>query len=442
MFQKLRHPLFYFLVLFFLVGRNIFSQETIIDIIRSKKWEDLPNTINSPRDNSQMILIPKGEFTMGLPENLPLAKKLSDAIPEHKVYLDGYYIDKYEVTNEEYLKFVKSTNSKSPLFFSDQRYNHPKQPVVGISYDDAGAYAKWLGKRLPTEAEWEKAARGTDRRLYPWGANFIDSYCNSYDARHNFPQKVGTYPEGASPYGIMDMAGNIAEWVFDTYGRDYYSKSPYKNPRGPGDKSIARITRGGDYKSDPPNVTCVCRFKAGAYSAFPNIGFRCAISITDLENFYRPNDNEGKEDSVVSGITVISKKEDAKSLIPDKRESFSYVKQSSFKKVRYYKDLDFENNKCVGYDEINRAERMSIAYWKVYFDAPGVITQAQFYDQRERLQFHIEPLYDNLGREKELKLFDQKGRLIYRAERIFQEGSPTKGILYSASGDFLGEEKF
>jgi sulfatase modifying factor 1 len=439
-----QNPNFVCFLVFLLICCAGFSQD-LGEIVRNKRWEDLPTTIICPGDGSEMILIPAGEFPMGIPADSSLAEKLSDAVPEHLVYLDAFYIDKYEVTNEQYGKFVEATGSKTPLFYSDPNFNNPKQPVVGINYKDAVAYARWFGKRLPSEAEWEKAARGNDRRIYPWGNDFVQSSCNSYIDQLKSPATIGYYPEGASPYGVMDMAGNVSEWVYDGYGRDYYSKSPYKNPLGPTESSVARITRGGDYNSDMVNVTCVCRFQTGEFSAFPNIGMRCVVSVTELEKMLTSSENDEAKDSLVSGITVISKEKTAREVLSESETSKmipTTPSDSTFKKVRYFKDLDFDGSRCVGKNEIHRSQRTGTSYWKVYFISPGTIAQAQYYDKREDLKFHIEPVYDNLGKEIQIKLYDKKGYLVYRSERIFEEGRPVKGVLYSATGDFLGEEKF
>ncbi|MBN1902712.1 SUMF1/EgtB/PvdO family nonheme iron enzyme, partial [Candidatus Sumerlaeota bacterium] len=380
-----------------------------------------------------------------IPAESSLADKLSDAVPEHMAYLDAYYIDKFEVTNELYMKYVEKTGSKTPLFYSDPKFNDPKQPVVGVNYKDALGYLLWSGKRLPTEAEWEKAARGTDRRLYPWGNDFVQAHCNSYPNQLKAPVPVGNYPDGASPYGVMDMAGNVSEWVFDGYGKDYYVNSPYKNPQGPTETTVARIIRGGDYNSDSAFVSGVARFQIGEFSAFPNVGLRGVVSVEELEKLFLITGDDAVKEAPVSGITVISKEKTALDLLSQKespRIAPSTASDSAFKKVRYFKNLEFDGSKCVGSSEIHRSRRAGAPYWKIYFHSPGKIAQAQYYDKREDLQLHIEPVYDTLGNEAQIKLYDNKGYLVYRSERVLEQGRPVKGILYSATGDYLGEEKF
>ena len=431
------------LILMPLLHGEVLTRDELVRIVREKRWQDLPPTITSPRDGVEMILIPGGEFQMGLKPDSPLAEKYPDALPAHKVHIDPFYIDKHEVTNTHYAKYVEETGVKSSLFSNNPVYNGSQQPVVGIRYGDAVSYAQWVGKRLPTEAEWEKAARGADGRIFPWGSEFSSDKCNAYPNQINAPQKVGTYPEGASPYGVMDMAGNVSEWVYDLYGRYYYQNSPSRNPRGPVGKGEARIVRGGNYKSDPDDVMSVVRFQAGAYAAFPSIGFRCVVSAADIENLYDPTLGKKDQEAVSSGVTVISKEQTGTTVISDNGDrSFYHDSPKDFKPVRYFRYLGFKDSKCVGNDEIRKSERKGIHYWKVYYNAPALISQAQFYDIRERLMFHIEPVYDDDGREKQVKLFDNQGRMIYRSERVFKDGRPVRGILYSPSGDYLGEEKF
>ena len=164
--------------------------------------------------------------------------------PRHLVHLDGFYIDKYETTNALYKRFTEATGRSAPSAWTNNDFNGATQPVVGISWEDANAYCTWAGKRLPTEAEWEKAARGTDGRTYPWGDRRDASRANSSESKVGKTQPVGAYASGVSPYGAHDMAGNVWEWVGDRYAKDYYQRSPDRNPRGP-ESGERRVLRGG-----------------------------------------------------------------------------------------------------------------------------------------------------------------------------------------------------
>lgn len=238
-----------------------------------------------------MVFVPAGEFTMG--ENkrydwtFMLAYNIYDG-PEHAVYLDAFYMDKYEVTNEQYKKFVEETGYRRPSCWNDARFNQPNQPVVGIGWDDAVAYAKWDGKRLPTEAEWEKAARGTDKRLWPWGNKFDKKKCNvwesevtrMWESRTNATTIVGKYEDGKSPYGCYDMSGNVWEWCADYYDQNYYTVAPLRNPKGP-ELGLQRVIRGGSFLYFGHYARCSARYRVPTYTQSPQIGFRCAKSAED-----------------------------------------------------------------------------------------------------------------------------------------------------------------
>ena len=226
-----------------------------------------------------MILVSAGEFVMGAgsEDQEALAKfgfpplwiehlepLLESALPKHVVFLDSYYIDQHEVTNWDYAGFVEATDSAPPGFWAAAGFDDTDQPVVGVTWFDSDAYCSWAGKRLPTEAEWEKAARGTDDFVFPWGNTWDQSRLHSADGMSTKPLlsydewmdwvkdnvlslrpvKVGSFPSGASPYGAMDMAGNVWEWVADWHGSSYYLESPAMNPQGP-PSGTRKVLRGG-----------------------------------------------------------------------------------------------------------------------------------------------------------------------------------------------------
>ncbi len=234
-------------------------------------------------DLAGMVLVPAGEFTMGDNRRynwtFMLAYNIFDG-PEHIVYLDAYYIDKYEVTNEQYKRFVDETGYRKPSCWNDSRFSLPNQPIVGVNWEDAVAYAKWAGKRLPTEAEWEKAARGTDKRSWPWGNKFDKTKCNVWGSGEDglrATKPVGTYENGKSPYGCYDMAGNVWEWCTDWYDQNYYYRSSAKNPTGPA-SGQQRIIRGGSFLYFGHYARCAARYRVPWYAQSPQIGFRCVKS--------------------------------------------------------------------------------------------------------------------------------------------------------------------
>ena len=229
-----------------------------------------------------MVFVAAGEFTMGGIDR--------DTSPAHTVYLDAFWIDKYEVTNALYKKCVDAGGCKSrqgslgePSHESSaMRLNYfenpqfANYPVIEVSWDDANKFCAWAGKRLPTEAEWEKAARGTDRRVYPWGDTFDKTKLNFGDSSPLIgdTSEVVRYPSGASPYSALDMAGNVWEWVADWYDADYYANSPKDNPKGPTQGS-ARGLRGGSWSSTT-GIRTTDRFYLAPTRYANDIGFRCA----------------------------------------------------------------------------------------------------------------------------------------------------------------------
>jgi len=226
------------------------------------------------KDQAEMVFIEAGEFTMGVGRGDPAEG------PAHSVYLDAYWIDRYEVTNAQYMKFMEETRHAPPSSWGSPKLNEADQPVVGVSWEDAAAYAKWAGKRLPTEAEWEKAARGGGRlgetQVYPWGSRWDEKKANTAEALAGRTLGARTLPEGASPFGVFHMAGNAAEWVADWYDPEYYAKSPKENPKGP-EQGKWKVVRGGGWwcKSDHCQVTD--RRKEAPTTRTSSIGFRCAV---------------------------------------------------------------------------------------------------------------------------------------------------------------------
>ncbi|MBM3332195.1 zinc-ribbon domain-containing protein [candidate division WOR-3 bacterium] len=227
------------------------------------------------KDGATVIKIPAGTFTMG-------STVYSDEEPVHQVYLDEYYIDKYEVTNRQYKRFCDSTGRSwppDPGFPGMSNYftSFPDCPVVYVSWEDAAAYCTWAGKRLPTEAEWEKAARGTDGRKYPWGSSApgAGGLCRYIEFVDCYPAPVGSYERGASPYGCMDMAGNVWEWCSDWLDASYYGRSPDSNPAGPSSGS-GRVYRGGSWNGDDNWLRCSMRNFHNPWYRSCKLGFRCA----------------------------------------------------------------------------------------------------------------------------------------------------------------------
>ncbi len=242
--------------------------------------EGIGRTRVNPIDGMGMVYVPAGEFLMGSEdEHASLDEK-----PEHLVYLSAYWIYQTEVTNQQYRQCILAGACRGEL----EDYPEDDHPANYIFRWMGSMYCKWAGGRLPTEAEWEKAARGTDGRKYPWGnepvtgerANFCDVNCpedgadKSQDDGYAHTAPVGSYPAGASPYGALDMAGNVWEWVSDGYDPEYYAESPYRNPTGPKDYTYDSM-RGGSWAEDARFQRVTYRGRNYMGMIFDNLGFRC-----------------------------------------------------------------------------------------------------------------------------------------------------------------------
>jgi serine/threonine-protein kinase len=231
-------------------------------------------------DEMLLLYVPLGPFPMGSEDGY------SDERPVHMVDLPAFWVDQTEVTNGIYALCVQAGICARPRRNSsnliDNYYGfeqHVDYPVIFISWQDASNYCAWVGRRLPTEAEWEKAARGTDERPYPWGSTSPDGTLVNFDHILNDVTRTGSYPAGASPYGALDMAGNVLEWTADWYGGDYYAASPEFDPPGP-DTGEHRVIRGGSWTGNASGVRSTHRFIHAPDSPAFDIGFRC---VTDAQ---------------------------------------------------------------------------------------------------------------------------------------------------------------
>lgn len=225
-----------------------------------------------------MVTIPAGFFTRGT-----IAGGF-DEQPVKQIYLDAYAIDKYEVTNHQYAAFVAATNHRKagpPSRYAKNmaRMRGTNQPVVYVSWDDADAFCRWKGKRLPTEAEWEKAMRGGDKRLWPWG-NEVDPLATNWAVArdgYDVTAPVGSFQRDVSPFGVADGAGNVIEWVADWYGETIYGSPIDRNPKGP-EFGTYKVLRGGAYTTSGTDVRVTSRSKMVPDFRDETIGFRCAVS--------------------------------------------------------------------------------------------------------------------------------------------------------------------
>jgi formylglycine-generating enzyme required for sulfatase activity len=253
----------------------------------------IPQEIIDSKDEMVLVYIPAGEFEMGSSKTED-PQAFEEELPQHIVYLDAYWIDKTEVSNVQYAMCVadsgactKPANNYSltrDSYYDNSQY--ADYPVTFVSWDQAVAYCAWAGRRLPTEAEWENSARGPEGSIYPWGnsfdgtlANYCDANCqtdwkdSSFDDGYTDTSPVGEFSGGASIYGVLDMAGNVYEWVADWYGP--YSQDYQTNPTGP-TTGLEKIMRGGSWGDDPAHARSSVRSPINTDNWLNFVGFRCA----------------------------------------------------------------------------------------------------------------------------------------------------------------------
>ena len=246
--------------------------------------DNLENTITWPIDNKEMVFIAGGRFVMGANQGD------SNHYPEHHLNVADFYLDRWPVTNAEYKIFIDQTDYPAPNYevswcntkpynWDPQQRTFPQDkadhPVVLVTWEDAMAYAAWAGKRLPTEAEWERAARGLNGRRYPWGNAFDAGLCNSKEADLGQTSPVGQFsPGGDTPEGLVDMVGNVWEWTNSLF-RPY----PYDADDGRESRQASgfRVLRGASWRNDANMALCISRLD-GDFKFFNNVGFRCAVS--------------------------------------------------------------------------------------------------------------------------------------------------------------------
>lgn len=242
------------------------------------------STIVWPNDGKDMVFIPGGAFVMGSDEGSPNHQ------PQHQLVVADFYVDRWPVTNAEYKKFADATGHPVPNYevswCDTQGYNWDPQtrlypegkadhPVVLVTWEDAMAYAAWAGKRLPTEAEWERAARGTEGRRYPWGNDLGSGRCNCKEAGLHHTSPIGAFsPQGDTPEGLVDMVGNVWEWTNSLFAPFPYDPNDGRESR----QALGfRVLRGASWVNDAQVANCLSRLD-GDFQFYNNVGFRCAVS--------------------------------------------------------------------------------------------------------------------------------------------------------------------
>lgn len=266
---------------------TMFAAATLIvlgfaGLITAQEGQKKPDRIIHNKDRAEMILIPEGPFAYGITQKeiqnllrkykLGWAEIYAEELPRQQKQVAAFYIDRYEVTNSQYEQFMKETGHREPKYWRRQLLNGPRQPVVGVGWADAEAYAKWAGKRLPTEVEWEKAARGTDGRAWPWGNTPESTFYNGRAQARGAPANVGSFsPMGDSVYGVSDMAGNVWEMTSGIW------------------REGSKAMRGGSFLNPVGDVRVTVRWAADDQDRGAVwLGFRCVMDATNWRQFARP----------------------------------------------------------------------------------------------------------------------------------------------------------
>ena len=339
------------------------AQPTLTPESTSTPFQDIYLSMVSEMDGMTVVYVPEGEFLMG--------SEYGDESPVHTVYLDAFWIDQTEVTNAQYKMCVDSGECGQPgnqKSFTDIEYSD--HPVVDVSWIDAQGYCAWAGRRLPTEAEWEKAARGTDGRAYPWGEG-VDCIRANYNECTEFPDTspVGYYGQAvASPYGTYDMAGNAWEWVADWYDSDYYQESPLENPSGP-NNGFSKVLRGGSWNNFYSGIRSAARNSGDEIREDYRYGFRCSSTPTM------------KPSQKMATITPVPKMATVTPLVPVKSETGKYpfmtldcnnqpITQEIIDQIEKSTELLVPDAKTVWYDSFD-CDRISEYYWEVLIESPS-----------------------------------------------------------------------
>ena len=273
-FSRLRPRSMAFLSILLFLSGTVPCSEAQLDRLRRSKALEPPAPVETP-----MVEVPEGLFVMVSDGT----QALEDERPKHQVWLPVFFMDLHEVTTAQYAAFLAATGRPAPWLWETVNLSqHGDRPVIGVDWHEADGYCRWKGSRLPTEAEWEKAARGMDGRLYPWGNKAPDKDLANFalGARFSYSQvlmPVQSYEAGRSPYGLFNMAGNVWEWVQDWYATNYYDGSPERNPQGP-EQGQFKVLRGGSWSDLAKYLLTYGRFKLPPDTKNSYTGFRCVKS--------------------------------------------------------------------------------------------------------------------------------------------------------------------